>query len=58
MATVTPYIVCQLYKTTVLQTVLYGSESWALSKAHEALLGGYERNILWRIYGAIQTDWV
>jgi hypothetical protein len=35
---------CQLYKTIILPTVLYGSESWTLSKAHEALLGGSERN--------------
>jgi hypothetical protein len=35
---------CQLYKTIILPAVLYGSESWALSKAHEALLGGFERN--------------
>jgi hypothetical protein len=27
---------CQLYKTIILPTVLYGSESWTLSKAHEA----------------------
>jgi hypothetical protein len=35
---------CQLYKTIILPEVLYGSESWTLSKAHEALLGGFERN--------------
>jgi hypothetical protein len=38
--------------------VLYGSESWTLSKAHEALLGGSERNILRRIYGAVQINGV
>jgi hypothetical protein len=47
---------CQLYKTLILPTVLYGSESSALSKAHEALLGGFERKTLRRIYGAVQTD--
>jgi hypothetical protein len=36
--------------------VIYGSESWTLSKAHEALLGGSERKILRRIYGAVQID--
>jgi hypothetical protein len=40
---------CQLYKTVTLPTVLYGSESWTLSKAHEELLGGSERKILRRI---------
>jgi hypothetical protein len=49
---------CQLYKTIVLRAVLYGSESWTLSKAYEALLGGFERNILRRIYGAVQIDGV
>jgi hypothetical protein len=42
---------CQLYKTIILPAVLYGSESWTLSKAHEALLGGSQRKILGRIYG-------
>jgi hypothetical protein len=36
----TPKIKCQLYTTVILPAVLYGSESWTLSKAHEALLGG------------------
>jgi hypothetical protein len=47
---------CQLYKPTILPTVLYGSESWTLSKAHEALLGVFQRTILRRIYGAVQID--
>jgi hypothetical protein len=37
---------CRLYKTIILPTVLGGSESWNLSKAHEALLAGSERNHL------------
>jgi hypothetical protein len=49
---------CQLYKTIILPAVLYGSESWTLSKAHEALLGGFERKILERMCGAIQMDTV
>jgi hypothetical protein len=48
---------CELYKTIILSTVLCGSESWALSKAHEALLGGYKR-ILRKIYAAVQIDGV
>jgi hypothetical protein len=49
---------CQLYKTIILPAVLYGSESWTLSKAHESLLGGFERKILRRVYGAIEIDGV
>jgi hypothetical protein len=40
----------------MLPTVLYGSERWTLSKAHETFLGGFERKILRRIHGAVQTD--
>jgi hypothetical protein len=42
----------------MLPTVLSGSESWTLSKAHGALLGDFERKILRRIYGAVQIDGV
>jgi hypothetical protein len=49
---------CQLCKTIILQSVLCGPESWALSKTHEALLGGFERKILRRTYGAVQIDGV
>jgi hypothetical protein len=31
-------------------------DSWTLSKAHEALLGGFEREILRRMYGVVQID--
>jgi hypothetical protein len=33
-----------LFITIILLAVLSGSESWTLSKAHEALLGGFGRN--------------
>jgi hypothetical protein len=33
-----------LYKTIILPAVLYGTVSWTLSKAPEALLGGFESN--------------
>jgi hypothetical protein len=48
---------CQLYKTIILPAVLYGSdcESWPLSKAYVALLGGSERKILRRIYVIIKN---
>jgi hypothetical protein len=38
--------------------VLYGLEGWTLSKAHEALLGGFERKILPITYRALQIDGV
>jgi hypothetical protein len=47
-----------VYETIIFPTVLYGSDSWALNKAHETLLGGSEGKILRRIYGVIQTDGV
>jgi hypothetical protein len=47
---------CQLHKTIILPAVLYGSESWTMSNAHEALLAGSETEILRRIYGAVQID--
>jgi hypothetical protein len=37
----------------ILPAVLYGSEKWTLSKAHEAPLGAFEKEILRRIYGAV-----
>jgi hypothetical protein len=40
----------------ILLTVLYGSESWTLIKAHEALLGGFDRKILRIIHGTVQID--
>jgi hypothetical protein len=43
-------------KTIILLTVLYGSESWTLSKAHEVLFGGFERTILRRLYEAVLID--
>jgi hypothetical protein len=42
---------CIQCKTIILPAVLYGSESWTLSKAHEALLRGFEKN-LWSSTGS------
>jgi hypothetical protein len=44
---------CQVYKTVVLPAVLM-----PLSKALEALPGGFERKTLGRIYGAVQIGGV
>jgi hypothetical protein len=42
-----------IYKTLIKPVLMYGAESWVLSKAHELCLGVYERKILRRIYGPI-----
>jgi hypothetical protein len=41
--------------TVIVPTVLCGPERWALSRVREALLGGFERKILRRIYGAVSA---
>jgi hypothetical protein len=40
----------KIYKTLIRPVVLYGSESWTLTKADEEKLSTFERKIL-RIYG-------
>jgi hypothetical protein len=42
-----------LYKTLIRPVLTYGTETWALSKSDEARLGGFERKILRKIYGAV-----
>jgi hypothetical protein len=42
---------CKIYKTLIRPFVLYGSESWTLTKADEEKLRISERRILRRIYG-------
>jgi hypothetical protein len=44
---------CVLYKTLIRPTLIYGSESWPLSKKEESLVQIYERRFLRRIYGPI-----
>jgi hypothetical protein len=42
-----------LYKTLIRPILMYGSESWPLSKKDESLLQIFEKKILRRIYGPI-----
>ena len=40
-----------IYKTLIKPVLMYGVETWVLSKADELYLGVFERKILRRIYG-------
>jgi hypothetical protein len=42
-----------IYKTLIKPVLIYGAETWVLSKADELRLGVFERKILRRIYGPI-----
>jgi hypothetical protein len=42
-----------IYKTLIKPALMYGAETWVLSKADELRLGVFERKILRRIYGPI-----
>ena len=42
-----------IYKTLIKPVLMYGAETWVLSKADELRLGVFERKILIRIYGPI-----
>jgi hypothetical protein len=42
-----------LYKTLIRPILMYGSESWPLSKKDESPLQIFERRILRRIYGPV-----
>jgi hypothetical protein len=44
---------CTLYETLIRPILMYGSESWPLSKKDENLLQIFERRILRRIYSPI-----
>jgi hypothetical protein len=45
-----------MYKTLIKPVLMYGVETWVLSKADELGLGVFERKILRRIYGPICED--
>jgi hypothetical protein len=42
-----------IYKTLIKPVLMYGAETWVLSKADELCHGVFERKILRRIYGPI-----
>jgi hypothetical protein len=42
-----------IYKTLIKPVLMYGVETWVLSKADELRLGVFERKILKRIYGPV-----
>jgi hypothetical protein len=42
-----------IYKTVIKQVLMYGAETWVLSKVHELRLGAFKRKIFRRIYGPI-----
>ena len=42
-----------IYKTLIKPGLMYGAETWVLSKADELRLGVFERKILRRIYAPI-----
>jgi len=42
-----------MYKTLIKPVLMYGAETWVLSKADELRLGVFERKVLRRIYGPI-----
>ena len=45
-----------IYKTLIRPVLLYGSECWAMTKAHENKLLIFERKILRKIFGAIHEN--
>jgi hypothetical protein len=42
-----------IYKTLIEPVLMFGAETWVLSKADELRLGVFEREILRRIYGPL-----
>jgi hypothetical protein len=46
----------QVYHTLVHPVVTYGSETWTLTMNEERALAGFERKILWKIYGPVREN--
>lgn len=45
-----------IYKTIIKPIVIYGSETWSLTKKEETLLSTWERKILRKIFGAVNVN--
>jgi len=45
-----------IYETLMKPVLMYGTETWVLSKTDELCLGVFERKLLRRIYGPICED--
>ncbi|PSN33046.1 hypothetical protein C0J52_17756 [Blattella germanica] len=46
----------RIYKTIIRPTLIYGCESWTLSKKNENALNSFQRKILRRILGPINEN--
>jgi len=49
------FVKTQIYKTLIRSAVMYGSETWTLTKSDGNFLRIFERKILRRIYGLVQV---
>src|SRR5215469_14164870 len=41
----------KIYRTIILPVVLYGCETWSLTKKEERRLSVFENRVLWRVFG-------
>ena len=46
----------RIYKTLIRPVVVYGSETWTLTKSNERALRIFERKVIRRIWGAVRED--
>jgi hypothetical protein len=49
---------CKIYNTLIRPVILYGNESWTLTKADEEKLKIFKRSILGNIYGPTRENGV
>jgi hypothetical protein len=46
----------KIYRTVILQVVLYGCETWSLTLREESRLRGFENRVLRRIFGPKRNE--